>query len=164
MLFHSMIISKQNLSLNPVQSFLSTLKFKNSKYDLGKVKAYYPLMAQYLNISNPDSTQLNYKRYYEADSTVKPKNVVIVICESFSAYKSSMWGNPLNTTPYFNELCKQGVFFDRCFTPAYGTARGVWAVITGIPDVEYPNTSSRNPAYVDQHSIIVIPNATRLPI
>jgi phosphoglycerol transferase MdoB-like AlkP superfamily enzyme len=65
-----------------------------------------------------------------------------------------MWGNPLNTTPYFNELCKQGVFFDHCFTPAYGTARGVWATITGIPDVESPNTASRNPAAVDQHTII----------
>jgi phosphoglycerol transferase MdoB-like AlkP superfamily enzyme len=65
-----------------------------------------------------------------------------------------MWGNPLNTTPYFDQMCKNGIFFDRCFTPAYGTARGVWAVITGIPDVEYPTTSSRNPAYVDEHSII----------
>ena len=65
-----------------------------------------------------------------------------------------MWGNPLNTTPYFNELCRQGIFFDRCFTPGYGTSRGVWATITGIPDVEYTNTSSRNPASVDQNSII----------
>ncbi len=65
-----------------------------------------------------------------------------------------MWGNPLNTTPYFNEMCKNGIFFDRCFTPAYGTARGVWAVLTGIPDVEYPNTASRNPAAVDEHIII----------
>ena len=30
----------------------------------------------------------------------------------------------------------------------------VWAVVTGIPDVEYPNTASRNPAAVDQHTII----------
>ena len=82
-------------------------------------------------------------------------NVVVVICESFSAYKSSMWGNPLNTTPFFNEMCKQGIFFDHCFTPTYGTARGVWAIVTGIPDVESPkSTSSRNPSAVDQHTII----------
>ncbi|MDP4286216.1 MAG: sulfatase-like hydrolase/transferase [Bacteroidota bacterium] len=145
---------KANLSLNPVQSFLSTLEFRNSTFDPEKVKEYYPLMAKYLNIDHPDSTHLNYKRAHEAIAPANPPNVVIVICESFSAYKSSMWGNPLNTTPYFNQMCKDGIFFDRCFTPAYGTARGVWAVITGIPDVEYPNTSSRNPAYVDQHSII----------
>ena len=63
-------------------------------------------------------------------------------------------GNPLNTTPYFDDLAANGILFDRCFTPAYGTARGVWATITGIPDGEFPNTASRNPAYVNQHSII----------
>jgi len=100
--------------------------------------------------------QLNFARDCGINDSLKGKqpNIVVVLCESFSAYKSSMWGNPLNTTPYFNDLCKQGIFFDRCFTPSYGTARGVWAVVTGIPDVEYPNTASRNPAAVDQHTII----------
>ena len=145
---------KANLSLNPVQSFLSTLQFRYSTYDVKKVKVYYPLMTQYLNIDKPDSTALNYKRIFTPPLAIHTPNIVVVICESFSAYKSSMWGNPLNTTPYFNEMCRQGIFFDRCFTPSYGTARGVWAVITGIPDVEYPNTASRNPAAVDQHTII----------
>ena len=145
---------KANLSLNPVQSFLSTMEFRNSTYNIKKVKKYYPLMAQYLSVKNMDSVQLNYKRNFIPDSSYATPNVVVVICESFSGYKSSMWGNPLNTTPYFNEMCKQGIFFDRCFTPAYGTARGVWATITGTPDVEYPNTASRNPSAVDQHTII----------
>jgi phosphoglycerol transferase MdoB-like AlkP superfamily enzyme len=69
-------------------------------------------------------------------------------------YKSSMVNNPLNTTPFFNDMRYKGIFFNRCFTPAYGTARGVWATVTGIPDVEWNKTSSRNPAAVDQHSII----------
>jgi phosphoglycerol transferase MdoB-like AlkP superfamily enzyme len=81
-------------------------------------------------------------------------NVVLVICESFSAYKSSMFGNKLDPTPYFKELCSQGLFYERCFTPAFGTARGVWATLTGIPDVQQPKTASRNPAAVDQHSIM----------
>ncbi len=145
---------KANLALNPVQSFLSTLQFRSSTYDKNKVKEYYPLMAQYLGVANPDSSTLNFTRTFIPPTSSVTPNVVVVICESFSAYKSSMWGNPLNTTPFFNQMCKQGIFFDRCFTPSYGTARGIWAVVTGIPDVEYPNTSSRNPAYVDQHSII----------
>ena len=65
-----------------------------------------------------------------------------------------MMGNPLNTTPYFNNMKKQGVYFNRAFSPAYGTARGVWAVLTGTPDVLEGKTSSRNPLAVDQHSII----------
>ncbi|MBX2933731.1 MAG: LTA synthase family protein [Ferruginibacter sp.] len=146
---------KANLALNPFQSFLSTLNFRNTTYDIKKVRAGYRMMASYLQVNNPDSAKLNFTRTYTvADTTNSKPNIVLVICESFSAYKSSMYNNPLNTTPYFNELCKNGIFFDRCFTPAYGTARGVWATITGIPDVESPKTASRNPNAVDQQTII----------
>ena len=146
---------KANLALNPFQSFFSTLSFRTSSYDLKKVKAGYPVIASYLGIASTDSTQLLYERTYTNHYPIQQNpNIVLVICESFSAYKSSMYDNPLNTTPYFNELCKNGVFFDRCFTPAYGTARGVWATITGIPDVANPKTASRNPNAVDQHTII----------
>jgi phosphoglycerol transferase MdoB-like AlkP superfamily enzyme len=146
---------KAQLALNPFESFFNTLKYRHSNYDIKKVKNFFPLLSNYLNIpsSNPDS--VNFRRMIQPkDSlTVKP-NVILVICESFSGYKSSMYGNPLNTTPYFNQLCNEGIFFERCFTPTYGTARGVWAVVTGIPDVEVANTASRNPAAVDQHTII----------
>jgi phosphoglycerol transferase MdoB-like AlkP superfamily enzyme len=81
-------------------------------------------------------------------------NIVLVICESFSMYKSSMSGNPLNSTPYFNQLCKQGVFFNRCFSPSFGTARGVFATITGIPDVQLGKFSTRNEESVNQRTII----------
>ena len=146
---------KSSVSLNPVQSFYSTLQFRHSGYDEKKVRQYYPLIVKHLGIQKQDSINLNYERNWSfSDSNIVKPNVVLVICESFSGYKSSMWGNPLNSTPYFNELSKQGVFFDRCFAPTYGTARGVWAIITGTPDVESANTASRNPAAVDQHTII----------
>jgi phosphoglycerol transferase MdoB-like AlkP superfamily enzyme len=146
---------KANLSLNPVQSFFSTLQFRHADYDEKKVRSYYPLMAAYLGVQQPDSSRLNYNRTIDPSRKIAVKpNIVLVICESFSGYKSSMWGNPLNTTPFFKNLCDSGIFFDHCFTPAYGTARGVWAVITGVPDVESPRTASRNPAAVDQHTLI----------
>src|SRR5580698_739341 len=137
-----------NLSLNPFQSFFSSLKFRHSTYDAAKVKAAYPVLAPYFGWDT------GYVRVRAGMPGPKP-NVIVVICESFSAYKSSMWGNPLNTTPFFDSLCRTGLFFDHCFTPSYGTARGVWAVVTGIPDVApATSTSSRNPAAVDQHTII----------
>ena len=146
---------KANTALNPFQSFFSTLNFKHSGFNKQKLREFYPLMSAYLGVKDPDIEKLNFERYYSVSDTFTNKpNVVLVICESFSAYKSSSHGNPLNTTPYFNELCADGVFFDRCFTPAFGTARGVWATITGIPDVESPSTASRNPNVVDQHTII----------
>lgn len=147
---------KAHVALNPIQSFFSTLRFKDNKPDMKLVKEYYPLMADYLGVQHPDVATLNYKREYTFEDNGNKPNVVLVICESFSMYKSSMSGNPLNTTPFFNKMCDNGVFFDRCFTPAYGTARGVWATVTGIPDVlgTSKQTASRNPAAVDQHIII----------
>lgn len=143
-----------NLSLNPFQSFASSLKFRHITYDMNQVREGYPIMKSYLGVENPTDS-LDYTRLVEARiKENSPKNVVVVICESFSGYKSSMWGNPLNTTPYFSEMCKNGVFFDHCFTPHVGTARGVWATITGIPDVMLSSTASRNPSVVDQHTII----------
>jgi phosphoglycerol transferase MdoB-like AlkP superfamily enzyme len=148
---------KAHVALNPFQSFFSSLSFKNSGYDIKKVREAYPTMANYFGIKDTNINNLNLKRSYsfmEASDTIAKPNVVIVICESFSAYKSSMFGNMLNPTPYFNDMCNNGIFFERCFTPAFGTARGVWAVLTGIPDVEDNKTASRNPAAVNQHTIM----------
>lgn len=145
-----------NMSLNPFQSFFSSLDFKGINDDPVATKKYYPLMSAYLGVTHPNNDSLNFSRNIVPPDSVQAiqPNIVLVICESFSAYKSSMYGNPLNTTPFFNELCNTGIFFDRYFTPSYGTARGVWATITGIPDIELTNTSSRNPRAVDQHTII----------
>ena len=146
---------KANTALNPFQSFFSTLQFKDSKYDLAKVKKGYSMLSDYLGVDQPDENKLNFERAfrYAPTSNAKP-NIVLVICESFSASKSSMFGNKLDPTPYFKQMCEHGVFFERCFTPAFGTARGVWATLTGIPDVQQPKTASRNPFAVDQHIIM----------
>jgi len=146
-----------NVALNPFQSFFSTLSFRDTKPDINKTRAAYALMADYLGVQDKDSAKLNYERHYSfADTSLTHPNVVVVICESFCMYRSTMGGNPYNTTPYFAELCKNGVFHDRCFTPSFPTARGVWATVTGIPDALGDNnrTASRNPETVDQQTII----------
>ena len=147
---------KANMALNPFQSFFSTLRFRDTKPDVKTVRGFYPLIADYLNVQNKDSIHLNYERDYSYKQTNTPPNVVLVICESFCMFRSSMSGNPYNATPYFNQLCKKGAFYDRCFTPSFPTARGVWATVTGIPDVLGDNnrTASRNPEVVNQQTII----------
>ena len=145
---------RANLALNPYQSFFSSLKFRNSMFNPEMVRKAYPVLKPYFGFPG-DSLNLNYERVITRPPVNNKPNIVVVICESFSAYKSSMWGNPLNTTPFFKSMCDQGIFFDQCFTPSYGTARGVWAVLTGIPDVGQANsTTSRNPGAVNQHTII----------
>ena len=151
---------KANVALNPMQSFFSTLSFRTAKINTELIKNNYSIMSAYLSIpaDEQNANNLNFKRRVtpKAKDTISPKikNVVLVICESFSAYKSSVIGNPLNATPYFNKMRKEGVFFNRAFSPAYGTARGVWAALTGTPDVLEGKTSSRNPLAVDQHTIL----------
>ncbi|MCD6013498.1 MAG: synthase family protein [Flavipsychrobacter sp.] len=141
------------LALNPFQSFFSSLSFRHVSYDEEASQKYYPMLAGYLCVDSAHQRSHSFIRSTTGSQNAEP-NVVLVICESFSGYKSSMWGNPLNTTPYFNSLCKEGVFFDHCFTPHFGTARGVWATVTCIPDVLLDKTASRDPMIVDQHSII----------
>ncbi|PZP48822.1 MAG: hypothetical protein DI598_09320 [Pseudopedobacter saltans] len=142
------------VSLNPFQSFFSSLKFRKATYNIADVKKAYPMIAEYLGVDHPDVNTLNYERKIIGDSSNTKLNVVVVICESFSFYKSSMSGNKLDPTPYFNQMSQQGILFDRCFTPSYGTARGVWATLTGIPDIDPTSTSSRNPKAVNQHVIM----------
>src|SRR5690606_3065020 len=109
----------------------------------------------FLNLTSTDNVKNKYKRIVHPGSKAleSQPNVILVVCESFSMYKSSMSGNPLNSTPYFNELCNQGIFFERCFSPTFGTARGVFAIITGIPDVQLSTFATRNEATVKQRTI-----------
>ncbi len=146
---------KSNLALNPLQNFFTTLRFRDPDYHT-QAKEYYPVITDFLQLDKTDSTQKGYSRLVHPGSKALEcqPNVVLVICESFSMYKSSMSGNPLNSTPYFNDLCKQGIFFERCFSPTFGTARGVFATITGIPDVQLSRFATRNAASVNQRTII----------
>ena len=146
---------KANLALNPFESFFNTLKFRKSAPDETRIKELYPVLAPHFDLKVGDTSAPSFLRTFRGAGDTRPvPNIVLVLCESFSGYKSSMWGNPLNTTPFFDSISKKGIFFEQCFTPTYGTARGVWATITGTPDIEYPATASRNPAAVDQHTII----------
>jgi phosphoglycerol transferase MdoB-like AlkP superfamily enzyme len=144
---------KSNLALNPMQNFFTTLGFRKPLLET-KAKENFPQLKEFLGLG--DNELNNYSRLVHPNSKAlesKP-NVVLVICESFSMYKSSMSGNVLNATPYFNEMCKEGIFFNRCFSPTFGTARGVFATISGIPDVQLSKFSTRNEAAVNQRTII----------
>lgn len=146
---------KSNLALNPLQNFFTTLRFRDPDYNT-HAREYYPLISRFLQLQQKENNISDYNRLVHPGSKAleSQPNVVLVICESFSMYKSSMSGNPLNSTPYFNEMCNQGIFFERCFSPTFGTARGVFATITGIPDVQLSKFATRNEATVNQRTII----------
>ncbi|MFL5810289.1 MAG: LTA synthase family protein, partial [Flavisolibacter sp.] len=143
---------KTALALNPLQNFFYSLKLGNTSFDEPRTRAYFPMMENWMGFHN---NSFSFKRNIPPTGKIASRpNIVLVMCESFSMYKSSMSGNPLNTTPYFNSMAKQGVFFDRCFTPHFSTARGLFATLTGIPDVQLVKFSTRNPNALDQHTIV----------
>ena len=144
------------LGSNPVEYFTNTLNFRDETFNIDETRKHYPLMAAYLGVDKPDIENPNFRRDYHFNTVAghKPANVIIVFLESFASYKSSLSGNPLNTTPHLQKLADEGYFFKNFFVTQTGTARSVWTLITGIPDIELNKTSSRNPLIVDQHTII----------
>ncbi|MBL0057361.1 MAG: sulfatase-like hydrolase/transferase [Chitinophagaceae bacterium] len=147
---------KSYLALNPFQNFITTLKFRFNNPAANPEEKHYKVLADYLQLDETTRTNYSYYRNYQPNnrSLESRPNVVLVLCESFSMYKSSMSGNELNTTPFFNEMCNNGIFFDHCFSPTFGTARGLFATITGIPDVQMAKFSTQNPEAVNQRTII----------
>ncbi len=145
---------KSYLALNPLQNFFTTLKFRKPVNNETTARNHFDEMKQLLQL--PPTGTFGYRREIlpGSKSLESHPNVVLVLCESFSMYKSTMSGNPLNTTPYFNDLTKEGIFFERCFTPHFSTARGLFATVTGIPDVQLSKFSTRVPESQEQHSII----------
>lgn len=141
------------LALNPLQNFFYTLGLRRSTYDETKVRAYFPLMKQWMGITN-DNFSFEREIKPAADAIKTRPNIVFVLCESFSMYKSSMSGNPLNTTPFFQSIADSGIFFNHCFTPHFSTARGLFASLTGIPDVQLSKFSTRNEEALNQHMIV----------
>jgi len=145
---------KSYLAINPLQNFFATLRLRNPEFNEQKAKEAFPIMASWMQL--PDATNFSFRREIGPRSTAfesKP-NIVLVQCESYSMYKSSMSGNPLNTTPYFDSLSRNGIFFERCFTPHFSTARALFAILSGIPDAQLFKFSSRNDDAVKQHTII----------
>lgn len=145
---------KSYLALNPLQNFFTTLKFRRPEFNEQKARHAFPLMKEMLQL--PAENGFTYHRIVLPGSNALESrpNIVLVMCESFSMYKSSMSGNPLNTTPFFDSLRQKGIFFERCFSPHFSTARGLFAILTGIPDAQMFKFSTRNPLALSQHTII----------
>ena len=145
---------KYNLALNPLQNFFSSLRFRDPE-SKSSAKEYYQDMQAFLNLENTVTTE-GYSRIIQPrnNNVAEEPNIVLVILKSYSMYKSTMSGNPLNATPYFNQLSQRGIFFDRCFSTGFGSARSVFALLTGIPDVQIREFAIRNDSAVRQSCII----------
>ena len=143
------------LGLNPLLYYNDTRRFAKDDYNMDKTQHYYPLLTNYFSINNPDSINMNYSRSFSNTiSKNEEPNIVIIFLESVGANRLTALGNPLNATPNLDRIIENGILFNRFYVPFIGTARSVFTMVTGIPDVARIKTSSRNPRINRQYSII----------
>ncbi|MBK5009193.1 alkaline phosphatase family protein [Pseudomonas sp. S60] len=144
--------------LNPVLFLYDTLRVDRVSYDEEEARRHYPAIANYLGVTKPDPIALNYQREHSAHPSVftthKTPNVVFVMLESLGTSAVGAYGNPLNPTPNLDRIASQGLFFRHFYVPVTGTAKTVWASITGVPDVTREQTATRNPLISKQHSLL----------
>jgi len=138
-------------SLNPILNFFDSFAFRNEGVDLEKTKAYYPVIADYLNITT-DSIHFQREMAFDSIPAKKP-NIVVVMLESLGVVPMGFYGNPANGTPYMDKLMQESVHFDNFYVHKPGTAGSVFASITGLADIDDVKTASRNARVVDQRII-----------
>jgi len=142
------------LSLNPVLYFYETFDNRDLEFDEPALRERYGSVARYLGVDHPDEEHLDFTRVVGTAPGRKPLNVVIVLLESFAYYKTGLSGNPLEPTPNFDAIANGGVLFRHFYTPHSGTARSVFASVTGIPDIDRAKTSTRNPLIARQNTLL----------
>ncbi|TLD90914.1 alkaline phosphatase family protein [Helicobacter sp. MIT 03-1614] len=141
------------LGLNPIQNLADT-RPKNSYIDNTKqAREAYPTAVEYLGVQNPNTNSMSYDRFSKTTGEAKP-NIVIIVIESMSTHKSSLMFDEIDTTRFLSQLAKESLYFPNYYASARTTARAMFSIITGIPDVnEYFKTSSRDPYTMDQHLV-----------
>jgi len=146
------------LGLNPVLFLYDTSQLDADPYDLDAVKRYYPMMADFLDLPAERRGELNYERHVAVQphrlDPQRPPNIVVVMLESLGASRVGAYGTPFDPTPNLDRIAEDGWFFEHFYVPVTGTAKSIWAFLTGIPDVAPEETASRNPLIGHQRMIV----------
>jgi phosphoglycerol transferase MdoB-like AlkP superfamily enzyme len=143
------------LTLNPILFFFDTVPYKRIPYNKKEVRKHYNLVADLLGVDHPDPQTLNFSRYVKPEKKLPGKpNIVIFLLESFAGFKVGALGNGLHPTPFFDSVAQKSLFFTNFFVTRPPTARAMFTLMFGIPDIHEPHSASRNPVIVRQHTIL----------
>ena len=147
---------QSHAALNPLLFFLETRRDMDGGYDLEQVRRTHARMARYFGIPVVfDDGMPTLRRVIEPRPLVRTAaNIVFIQLESFAGFKTGILGNPADPTPFFDNLCRNGLFFDRAYVVMENTSRSMFATLFGIPDVSSLQNATRNPLLVDQHSAL----------
>lgn len=142
------------LGLNPVQNLFDTYRAAGDDgFDLEATRRAYPLMSAYLGVDEPDARSLSFARQHAGTDEDNRPNVVIIVAESLSHFKTSFAPGPDDPTPFIKGLAGRSRYYPNYYANARTTARGVFSLITGIPDVTGSSTGSRNPLVANQRVV-----------
>jgi len=147
--FHKTKMFANHSAINVVWNFLysvrksANVRYPENFYDRELTKSYFE------------------KLYPPADSTVSlftssRPNVVLFIVESFTADVIGALGGIKGVTPNFNQLCSEGILFDRFFASGDRTDKGVISILSGYPAqpltsiLKYPAKTQKLP-YLSHH-------------
>lgn len=144
------------IGLNPVVFFFDTLQNQTREYDDERLAQHYRIVAEYLGVDKPNAATFSFSRQIEArDIVTRRPNVVFIHLESLGANRSSLFGNPLKATPNIDRAARDGILFTNFMVPSSGTARTIFGLITGIPDVTWGgSTATRNPMIANQYTLV----------
>jgi phosphoglycerol transferase MdoB-like AlkP superfamily enzyme len=148
----------QQSALNPLHNLFDTWTFRQQSLDDAHMRPDANEIRAFVGLPplKPDEP-ISFLRTVSPRAKVAGQpllNVVLVQLESFAGHKVGALGSPMGATPSFDALARDGLLFTRMMSAHAHTARGVYALVTGIPDVSQYSTASRNPAATNQHSII----------
>ncbi len=139
------------LALNPAQYLFETMREEPPRIDVARVRELYPSIAGYLGVPHPDPRTLSLARMPRLFPQVSgTPNIVLIQLESFAAFKSGAFGNRMNGCPNFDAVARAGILFTNAYSPSEKTARALFAVVFGIPDVSPWQASAHNPLTIDQ--------------
>lgn len=147
------------LGLNPVVFIWDTWRTPTNRYDLDSVRSHAEQVAAYLGATPEiDEALPRFDRELPVQAhrlaVKRPPNVVFIMLESFGSSVTGMHGNPLDPSPNLDALARDGWFLRNFYVPVTGTAKTVWASITGIPDVSRVESATRNPFIVPQRTVL----------
>ncbi len=142
--FHSQHLFANHLPLNAAYTFVNALRARdhqqNAKRWLGMMGSNQATLITRKLLKTPTDKPIwtdDYpiERIQPASSGSHPKNVVLILMESFSAEFVGALGKPEGITPYFDALTDKGILFERFFSNGTHTHQGMFATVACFPNL-----------------------------
>ena len=134
------------LGLNGSLSLIAAAKsrFGDDRTNIWKATLEQPVAQQTVRdmlltendkLVDPDTAPVRRDTTPPAEKTLPIKNVVVILMESFAGHSVGALGRQGNITPYFDNLAKEGLLFERFFSNGTHTHQGMFATMACFPNL-----------------------------